>query len=69
MRKYEKKQCADLIKTLEEAHTEVTKLIEKKNIDGASELLEQCQQAAIAIGEIIERSEGEGTEAVRKLED
>ena len=69
MRKYEKKQCADLIMTLEEAHVEIIKLIEKKNVDSAFELLEQCQQAAIAIGEIIEKSEGEGTEAVRKLEE
>lgn len=68
MRKHEKKQCAEMFQTLEEAHSEIGKFIEKKDYDKAYILLEQCQQAAVAIGEMIENAEGEGTEAVTKLE-
>ncbi len=68
MRKYEKKQCAGVLKTMEEAHKEIAKLIEKKEYDKVDVLLEECQQAAVAVGETIEKSEGEGTEAVSKLE-
>lgn len=68
MRKYNKKQCSELIETLEEAHREIAKCIEKDAISAASSLLADCQDAAVSIGNIIESSEGEGTEAVRRLE-
>lgn len=68
MRKYNKTQCIELIKTLEEAHSEIRKYINNKDINTAAALLEQCQQAAISIGEIVEASEGEGTDAVGRLE-
>ena len=68
MRKYNKNQCKELIRTLEEAHGEIAKYISKHEVDAAASLLEQCQQAAIAIGDIVESSEGEGTDAVSRLE-
>ncbi len=68
MRKYNKNQCKELICTLEEAHGEVSKYISKNEINTAASILEQCQQAAIAIGDIVESAEGEGTEAVSRLE-
>ncbi|MBR1634295.1 MAG: hypothetical protein IJ682_04435 [Lachnospiraceae bacterium] len=68
MRKYYKNQCKELIRTLEEAHGEIVKFISKNEIDTASALLEQCQQAAVAIGEIVESAEGENTDAVNRLE-
>ena len=68
MRKHNKQQCAELIQTMEEAHAEILRLIESNDMVNASELLEECQQAAIAIGGIIEESDGEGTEAVSRLE-
>lgn len=52
-----------MLQTLGEAHGEIGKFIEKKDYDKAYILLEQCQQAAVAIGEMIENAEGEGTEA------
>lgn len=69
MRKNNKNQCAELIRTLEEAHGEIAKYIEKRDIQTASALLGECQDAAVAIGGIIEDSEGEGTEAVSRLEE
>ena len=68
MRKYQKSQCIEMIKTLEEAHGEIAKFIEKKEIDAASALLGECQEAAISLGNIVETTEGEGTDAVSCLE-
>ncbi len=68
MRKKEKAQCLETIDVLEEAHAEIVNLIKKKQLNEASELLGQCQQGAIGIGNLIEESEGEGTEEVHELE-
>ena len=68
MRKYQKSQCIEMIKTLEEAHGEIAKFIEKNEIDAASALLGECQEAAISLGNIVEATEGEGTDAVSCLE-
>ncbi|MBR0092040.1 MAG: hypothetical protein IJP92_10110 [Lachnospiraceae bacterium] len=54
--------------TLQQAHGELAACITKKDVSAACTMLEECQQAAIAIGEMIEESEGEGTDAVRALE-
>ena len=69
MRKFNKVQCAEMVNTLEEAHAEIINYISKSDGKNAAMLLEQCQQAAIAIGGIVESSDKEGgLEAVRKLE-
>lgn len=54
---------------LQEAHTELAKLIEKKRTKEAIALLEQCQQGAIDVGTLTDSLEGEGTETVRHLEE
>ena len=54
MRKSEKIRCLDMIETLLAAHEEVRRNLEYENEAGASELLLQCQQAAISLGEFIE---------------
>ena len=69
MRKYIKTQCLETIDILDEAHGEITKCIEKEQYDTAAELLGQCQQGAIKVGETIESTEGEGTEEVHLLEE
>ena len=69
MRKYLKSQCLDTIGVLGEAHEEITKCIEKKQFDTAIDLLGQCQQGAIKIGETIDAAEGEGTDEVHLLEE
>ena len=68
MRRHIRKQCTELINTLEEVHGEIAKFIEKKDIQNATGLLGECQEAAVSIGNMIEASEGEGTEAVSCLE-
>lgn len=69
MRKYYKTRCLDMLMGLEEVHSDISKAMMAKNIDGVPASLEQCQRTAIEIGTAIEESEGEGTEAVRLLEE
>ena len=69
MRKYLINQCLETNTILEEAHSEIINLIEKSQTDTALGLLEQCQQGAIGVGTIIDRSEGEGTDEVHLLEE
>lgn len=69
MRKYLKSQCLDTIGVLGEAHEEITKCIERKHLDTVMDLLGQCQQGAIKVGETIDAAEGEGTDEVHLLEE
>ena len=58
MRKEQKEQLVDFIKLVDEAHKEIKKNLEKKNFQSVLELLENCQNGAIAIGNLIEKTEG-----------
>ncbi|MCI9336290.1 MAG: hypothetical protein HFH93_01925 [Lachnospiraceae bacterium] len=68
MRKAQKQQAEDFIKVLGEAHDEIRKAIEKKNISAAMSLLADCQDGAIALGNLIESSEGEDFPTTALLE-
>lgn len=69
MRKTEKKQAEEFIRILEQAHDEIRKDIENGKTEKAGELLEQCQEGAIRLGELIETREGESFPAISLLED
>lgn len=68
MRKAQKQQIEETIRQMEEAHDEIKKCIGRGNAALAGELLADCQNAAIAIGTLIEDAEGEGHPAVAVLE-
>lgn len=68
MRKTHKKQAEDFIKLLEQAHIEIKNHIESKNYPIAMDLLSQCQEGAIGLGNLIEHDEGEGFVTVPLLE-
>lgn len=68
MRKAQKKQAEDFVKLLGEAHGEIKTAIEKKNISVARSLLADCQDGAIALGNLIEAAEGEGFVTISLLE-
>ncbi len=68
MRRYLKTQCLAAINVLTEAHADIEKLIDAGETTAAAGLLEQCQDSAIKIGEIIDRTERENTEEVHQLE-
>ena len=69
MRKFIKKQILDIFKTLYEAHNSVRTYIEKKKADNAVGVLEECQNTAVQIGDIIDNSEGEGSPVIHLLEE
>ena len=68
MRNNIKENILELIQTLYEAHSNVETLIKEKDNQSVCALLEDCQNAAIHIGESIEQSEGENFITVKYLE-
>jgi len=60
MRSVQKEQTLNFITVLEEAHEEIKKHMESGNIAISLDLLGQCQEGAISLGNMIESAEGEG---------
>ncbi len=58
MRKAQKQQLEELLRQIEQAHDQVKKYIEQKAVYSALELLEDCQNAGISIGTLVEQTEG-----------
>ena len=69
MRKTQKRQIEEIIRQMEEAHGEMKRYIEKGIVAQVEELLADCQNAAVAIGTLIENTEGEEHPAVTVLEE
>ena len=68
MRKAQKEQALELIRLLGQVHEGIKRAIEKGLYESAQELLAQCQESAINLGETIEETEGEGFVTVTLLE-
>ncbi|NBD26705.1 CDP-glycerol glycerophosphotransferase family protein [Paenibacillus glycinis] len=68
MRKYHQEKVLELIKTLNEAQRELTRLYAEQNMRVFVGLLADCQDFALHIGQYIEKFEGEGTHTVSLLE-
>lgn len=69
MRKWQKLKAEELLVQIEQAHEQIRKDIEQKNISAAVILLEDCQNSAISLGTLIENTEGEGHPTVTLLEE
>ena len=69
MRAEQKKQAEEFAELMEAVHDEIRKAIEQGDIMSAQTLLEDCQKGAIALGNMIEKAEGEGFITVRILEE
>lgn len=69
MRKFLKKNILEIVKTIYEAHIVVKDLIDKKEYEKAQNLLADCQDAVIELGDYITESEGEGFITVSYLEE
>ena len=69
MTKAQKKQAENFIKLLDRAHGGIKKTIETRNTEAALDLLSQCQECAIQLGEIIEKVEGEDFVTIPMIED
>ncbi len=68
MRKAQKEQAEEFIKLLGQAHDEIRKAIAGKNITAAADLLVQCQEGAVELGNLIEQVEGDTAPAIPLLE-
>lgn len=68
MRRAQKKQAQDFAKLLAQAHDEIRKEIGKKNRAAAMDLLAQCQEGAVQLGNLIEKTEGEEAATIPLLE-
>lgn len=67
MRKAQKDMALEFVQTLHEAHEEIKKQIVASDKAQAMDLLIQCQQGAIALGDLIEKAEGEDTQTEKLL--
>lgn len=69
MRKAQKKDILDMIQTLHEAHEEIKNHIDRNNIVSAQDLLAQCQECAVSIGNAIETMEKEDCITIPYIQD
>ncbi len=69
MRKHQKKQVVELIKTLNEAYAEIKRAFSHHEYAAVMQLLSDCQEFVVHIGNFIEDVEGEGTRTVALLEE
>lgn len=65
MQKEKKQQILNIVKSLKKMH----EILEKQEGKQSQDELVNCQESAIVIGRAIEKTEGEGTDAVRLLEE
>lgn len=68
MRQYIKKELLELQNTISSAFSVIIKLLTSRKFDNVYQIISDVQQALIDMGETIEREEGEGTRAVKELE-
>jgi hypothetical protein len=68
MRRFEKKAILHMLDTIEEAHKEYKKFKKRGDWDDCVSILTSCQEAAVSIGNAIEKAEGDNTESVKLLE-
>lgn len=69
MRKHVKDEVLNILKTMLTAHKSIKNLLKIEDYDNLRILLQDCQDAAISVGNQIEEAEGEGTQAVKYLEE
>lgn len=69
MRKVQKKQLEELCRLMDQAHDEIRKAIEGKNIPVAMRLVGDCQDGAVTLGNLIEKTEGKSCAVILLLEE
>lgn len=68
MRKAQKREILEFINSLHQAHMEVKEALQQHNYDTVQNMLSECQDFAVALGENIEKLEGEGHITVSHVE-
>ena len=69
MRKQGKKLALDIVGILHQTHEKIKKAIEQKEIVYAQNMLSECQNGIIQLGNSIEETEGEGFVTVKYIEE
>lgn len=69
MRKGQKQQILDCIESLWQAHEEIQKALGQRKFESVQNMLGECQEFAVALGETIEQMEGEEHIAITYIED
>lgn len=69
MRKFVKKEVQQALQKLAQSAVQIKELIQSENRTVLQQYLADCQNMAISVGTIIEKTEGEGTAAVKALEE
>ncbi len=68
MRKAQKQEVLDLIQSLYQAHEEIKEALAQRNSILAQNMIAECQEFAVSLGESIEQIEGEGHTTVSYIE-
>ena len=69
MRKRQQQELLDFVNSLHQAHEEVKGALDNKNYIVVQNMLSECQEFAITLGNTIEKLEGEGQIAVSYIEE
>ena len=69
MRRFIKNKLDEMVMTLSEAQEQIIGLLKAKEQKSLSVLLQQSQECAISMGNMIEETEGKGAASVKKLEE
>ena len=69
MKKYQKRIALDYVRLLEQIQDAVKQLLGNGDRETVSDLLGQCQEAAVQLGTLIEETEGEDFTTVKMLEE
>ncbi len=69
MRKYHQVLLLELLQTVDEANAEIKSLLNKQDNSTLINLLADCQEVAIQMGNLIEELAGKGTKTVAQLEE
>ena len=69
MRKTEKKEILAFINSFYQAHEEIKEALNHKKMMSVQNMLSECQEFAIQLGETIEKLEGEGHITVTYVEE
>lgn len=68
MRDAQKSDVLECIESLHQAHEEIGQALKRKDVNSARNMLSECQEFAVTLGESIEQLEGEGHVTVTYLE-
>lgn len=69
MRKAQKAEVLEFIRSLYQAHEEIKAAIAQNNADAARNMISECQEFAVMLGESVERLEEEGHAAIACIEE